>query len=146
MNKFRKLLGRISAKTCIKMDYFGSNSQKLPSAGGSASRPPSLRRPFRTLENVQAPTSIEQFWLMQMIGNLEQNETYILYFLSPSLFKKRFHAAAASKYFQVNAFPVWYFSSLWVLFRLMQIKKESYAVTLRRSLSQYLSFFATIVS
>jgi len=39
MNKFRKFLGKISAKTCLKMDYFGSKSHKLPSAGGSESRP-----------------------------------------------------------------------------------------------------------
>jgi len=46
---------------------------------------------------------------MQMLRNLGQNETYILYFLSPFLFKKRFRATAASNYFQVNAFPVGYF-------------------------------------
>jgi len=62
-----------------------------------------------------------------------------LYFLPPSLFKKPFHATAASKYFQENAFPVGYFSSLWVLFRSMQNKnKKMYAAALRRRLSQLL--------
>jgi len=42
MNKFRSFLGRISAETCLKMDYFGSQSQKSPSTGGSA-----LKSPFR---------------------------------------------------------------------------------------------------
>jgi len=53
---------------------------------------------------------IEQFWLMQMLGNLgnKQNKTYIFYlfFCPSSLFKKRFRATAANKYFPVNAFPV----------------------------------------
>jgi len=44
-----------------------------------------------------------------MLRNLGQNETYILYFLPFSLFKKRFRATAASKYFQVNAFPLCFF-------------------------------------
>jgi len=39
MNKFRRVLGRISAETCLKMDYFGSKSQKSPNAGGSPPRP-----------------------------------------------------------------------------------------------------------
>jgi len=32
MNKFQRFLSRISAKICLKMDYFGSKSQKMPSA------------------------------------------------------------------------------------------------------------------
>jgi len=54
MNKFGKILGRISAKTCLKMDYFGSKSPKIakrwglccpqttlpPAAGGFASITP----------------------------------------------------------------------------------------------------------
>jgi len=39
MNKFGRFLGRISAETCLKMDYFGSKSPKSPSAGGFGSRP-----------------------------------------------------------------------------------------------------------
>jgi len=68
-----------------------------------------------------------------LLGNLGHNETYILYFLSPSLFKKRkrFRATAASKYFPVNDFLVGYFSSLWVLFRSMQRKKE------KKTMQQY---------
>jgi len=53
MNKFRRFLGRISSKLCLKMDYFGSKSLKiakhwrlrpqtplLPADGGFDSRPP----------------------------------------------------------------------------------------------------------
>jgi len=29
MNKFGRFLGRISAETCLKMDYFGSISLKI---------------------------------------------------------------------------------------------------------------------
>jgi len=29
MNKFQRLLGRISAETYLKLDYFGSKSQKI---------------------------------------------------------------------------------------------------------------------
>jgi len=32
MNKFQSFLGRISAETCLKMNYFGSKTQKSPSA------------------------------------------------------------------------------------------------------------------
>jgi len=35
-NKFRRFLGRISAETYLKLDYFGSKSPKIVSAGGSA--------------------------------------------------------------------------------------------------------------
>jgi len=38
MNKFRRFLGRISAETCLKMDYFGSKALKIPD-GGSAPKP-----------------------------------------------------------------------------------------------------------
>jgi len=60
----------------------------------------------RSLENMQDPIVIEQVWSMQMLGNLGQNETYILYFLPLLPVQKRFHATAASKHFQVNALPV----------------------------------------
>jgi len=33
MNKFGRFLGKIFAVTCLKIDYFGSKSPKLPSAG-----------------------------------------------------------------------------------------------------------------
>jgi len=33
MNKFQRFLGRISAETCLKLDYFGSKSQKSSNAG-----------------------------------------------------------------------------------------------------------------
>jgi len=38
MNKFRRFLDRISAETCLKMDYFGSKFPKI------ANRFPCLRR------------------------------------------------------------------------------------------------------
>jgi len=38
MNEFGRFLGRISAKTCLKMDYFGSKSPKI--AKRFAPRPP----------------------------------------------------------------------------------------------------------
>jgi len=31
MNEFERFLGRILAKTCLKMDYFGSKSPKIAS-------------------------------------------------------------------------------------------------------------------
>jgi len=34
MNKFQKFLGRISAKTYLKKDYFGSKSQKIAKRWG----------------------------------------------------------------------------------------------------------------
>jgi len=53
MNKFERFLGRISAETCLKMDYFGSKFPKIakcwellpqtslpPAAGGFDPRPP----------------------------------------------------------------------------------------------------------
>jgi len=53
MNKFRRFLGRISSKICLKMDYFGSKFTKIakrrglrpqtplpPAAGGFDSRSP----------------------------------------------------------------------------------------------------------
>jgi len=40
MNKFGRFLGRILAQICLKMDYFGSKSQKIASAGAP---PPDLR-------------------------------------------------------------------------------------------------------
>jgi len=43
MNKFGRFLGRISAETCLKMDYFGSKPQKSPSARCFAFGPPCLR-------------------------------------------------------------------------------------------------------
>jgi len=39
MNKFGRFLGRFSAETCLKMDYFGRKPKNSPSAGGSTTRP-----------------------------------------------------------------------------------------------------------
>jgi len=46
MKKFKRFLGRISAETCLKMEYFGSQSPKSPVQ-------------VKCLENVQDPTPIE---------------------------------------------------------------------------------------
>jgi len=37
MKNYGKLLGTISPETCLKMEYFGSESPKSPRAGGSRS-------------------------------------------------------------------------------------------------------------
>jgi len=40
MYKFEKFLDRISVETCVKMDYFGSKSQKIAKRWGRAPRLP----------------------------------------------------------------------------------------------------------
>jgi len=40
MNKFRRFLVRISAETCLKMDYFGSKFLKVAKRWGFAPMPP----------------------------------------------------------------------------------------------------------
>jgi len=40
MNKFRRFLGRISAETNLKLDYFGSKSPKIVKRWGSTSKSP----------------------------------------------------------------------------------------------------------
>jgi len=55
MNKFGRFLGRISAESCLKIDYFGSKSKKIAKRWGirlQASLPPvargfAPRPPFR---------------------------------------------------------------------------------------------------
>jgi len=44
MKKFRSFIGRNAVETFLKIDYFGTKSQKSLSAGGSAPRPLCLRR------------------------------------------------------------------------------------------------------
>jgi len=66
------------------MDYFGSKSHKLPSAGSSAPRP---RLDLMTRECLRLYSPIKDFWLMTVLGYLEQNET--LYFLPPTLCPKK---------------------------------------------------------
>jgi len=70
MNKFQSFLGRNSAETCLKMDYFGSKSQKSPSArpltsGGWLGTFTHAPVELQWLKNVQDPTSIEQFRMLQ---------------------------------------------------------------------------------
>jgi len=84
-----------------EMDYFGSKSQKSPSAGGSysshpclqrlgASRPDSRLGSMNNLENVQDPTPIKQFWLMQMLGNFGATRNLNFTFSTFPLSKKKF--------------------------------------------------------
>jgi len=44
MNKFERFLGRISAETCLKMDYFGNKSPKIAKRWGLRPQTPCLRR------------------------------------------------------------------------------------------------------
>jgi len=49
MNKFGSFLGRISAETCLKMDYFGSELSKIAKHWGFRPQtplPPRLRVPL----------------------------------------------------------------------------------------------------
>jgi len=99
MNKFRRFLGRISAKTCLKMNYFGSKSQKFAkrwSLFPQASLP--LRFPgawpqtpieIKWSDSVQNLTTIGINDWCRCLAILGKNETYILYFLPTPLFKKR---------------------------------------------------------
>jgi len=57
MNKFRRISGKISAETCLKMDYFGSISLKSPNAEGSPSDS-RLNLMNRECENVQTAKTI----------------------------------------------------------------------------------------
>jgi len=64
------------------MDYFGSKFQKSPSTQTPIS--------MQWLENVQDPTPIEHFWLMQMLDNLEAKRNFI--FSVPTTCPKHFPA------------------------------------------------------
>jgi len=101
MNKFRKFFGKISAETCLKMDYFGNKSAKrwglcpqIPCfrlLGASAS-PPDLRLGEITKEYVR-PCFRWNYLLMQMIGNFgAKRNTYFVFSAPSPLFKKRFRA------------------------------------------------------
>jgi len=60
MNKFGRFLFRISAETCLIMDYFASKFPNLPTAGGSTPDP-SLNSMARECANSKDPTTIEHF-------------------------------------------------------------------------------------
>jgi len=66
MNKFRRILFRISAETYLKMDYFASEYPKSPTARRSIPRPPFE---FNDKRMCKDPTPTEYFWLKQMLGN-----------------------------------------------------------------------------
>jgi len=54
MKKFVRFLGRISTKTCLKMEYFGSKFLKLAKRWGlcpQTSLPPAIPRPPFKLNN-----------------------------------------------------------------------------------------------
>jgi len=88
-----KVLSRISAETYLKLDYFGSKSQKIvkhwelcpqttlpPAAGGFTTWP------LKWLENVQDPTPIEITDLCRCLENLGQKRN--LHFLPPLPYSK----------------------------------------------------------
>jgi len=80
MNKFQCIFGRISAKTCLKIDYFGSYSQKSPSAGGGAPR--SLFK-FNDLRMCNNSTPIEHFQMMQKVDNIGAKRNLYFKFSAP---------------------------------------------------------------
>jgi len=89
MNKLRRFLDRITAETYLKMDYFGSKSQKITKRC-SDPRPPVQ---VMWLENVQTlfplKVLVDTWCRCLAIWGAKRN----LYFIfSAPLFKKRFRA------------------------------------------------------
>jgi len=87
MKKFRRFLGRISAKTCLKIDYLMVNPKNVKCWGLR------LQTPFRfsDLRMCNNPTPIEHFWLMHMLGNFRAKRNLYFKFSAPpfSLSKDR---------------------------------------------------------
>jgi len=73
-NKYRKFLGKISAESCLKMDYFGSKSQKSPKPLCIRWQP---RLDLMTKECARPYTSIEHFWIIRCLAILGQTEIYL---------------------------------------------------------------------
>jgi len=80
MNKFRRFLGRISAETCLKMNYFGSISPKTPNAGSLL---PDARLDSMNKECAKTllPLNISDW--CRCLAILEQNETLWFLFFDP---------------------------------------------------------------
>jgi len=87
MNKFRRFLGTILVEICLKMNYFGSKSPKIAKHWGSTPIPSFRLNDQRMCTGKFLLLLKLSYWLMQMIGNLEQNETYIF---CPSPVQKMF--------------------------------------------------------
>jgi len=69
LNKFLRFLGKISAETCQKIDYFGRKSQKSPSAALRAPHPdPRLDSKLENVQRLYSPieslvkADAWQFW------------------------------------------------------------------------------------
>jgi len=77
MNKFRKILGRISAEICLKMDNFGSKSPKLPSANP----------PFR-LKTRECKTLLPLRLLVDANDWQFESKTKLIFYIFCPLFKK----------------------------------------------------------
>jgi len=76
MNKFLKFLGRFTAETCLKMDYFGSVSPKSPNAGAP---PPDHRLDSMNRKCAKTLLLLNILSWCRCLEILGQNETYILY-------------------------------------------------------------------
>jgi len=84
MNKFRWFLGRISAETCQKVDYFGSISSKLPKASGGSL--PDLRLDLMNRECAKTLLPLTFIVDADAIGNFGAKQNLIiLYFLTVAL-------------------------------------------------------------
>jgi len=83
MNKFRMFLFRISAETCLKMDYFAGKSPKSSIVGGSIPWSPFRFNDYRECAKTLLPLNI--FGWCSCLAILWQNETYILCFLPLTL-------------------------------------------------------------
>jgi len=111
MNEFGNgsLLRRISAKTCLKMDYFGSNSPKIAKCWGLRSQTPlplaagsfAPQTPVQVkwLENVQDLTPIEITGWCRCLANLKAKLNLYFIFSAPfllSLVQKTFPCHCSS--------------------------------------------------
>jgi len=79
MKKLRRFLFRISAETCLKMNYFASKTPQIADRWGSAPDP-CLNSMTRECTNALLLLNI--FGWCRCLAILGQNETYILCFLA----------------------------------------------------------------
>jgi len=95
MNKFRRFLFRISAKTCLNIIILLVNSPNRQSQRAPPPDPPFRFNDKRMCKN---PTPIETIWLMQILGNFvaKSNLHYIFLVLPPCLSKNRFRASVGT--------------------------------------------------
>jgi len=106
-----KFLGRISAETCQKMGYFGSQSPKIAKRWGLRPQTPTpcLRRPGASppdpcssymTRRCARPYTHWNYWLTQMLGKFGDKTNLTFYiFCPPPLFKKRSRATVYYTFF-----------------------------------------------